>query len=301
MSTSRQPSSPQPVATIEDRSIFLPPYKRAAAEATWEASRDIRRAFQDRHAFIEAVAASHGMPTFQSVLDHQVELEATESTLARLAIRELSTIVGDDHHAARDVVRGAPEGRVFRSGPDLEVLLIGPFTCCALASDSSVGADWVIRALEEHADARRVYFRVASAGGSIDEAWQIAERIRASREPKYIAVIDAYAFSAATIVAAACDHVLMLEHALWMAHLPWRYVSGDASGLRSAADDLETEGRRLLDFYLRMRPNLPADSLGSLLSEGRVLSAREAISIGFADAIFDPLSTDLPMLGAPSQ
>lgn len=150
----------------------------------------------------------------------------------------------------------------------------------------------VVDTITANHDAASLTIRIASAGGLVDGAGAIRNAI--DRFPgRTLAVIDAYAYSAASFIASAADRVLIRRSATWMAHPSWTTCTGNARALRDTADRLDNDDRLDAALYARKR-RIGTDAMRELLESGRYLGADEALAAGVVDGVIHdiPIPTD---------
>ena len=144
----------------------------------------------------------------------------------------------------------------------------------------------VVKQLESINDSD-IVVRIHSGGGLITEGLAIYNRLRESKAQVTVH-IDGIAASMASVVAMAGDLIIMPENALMMIHKPWNFMQGDAEEMRKAADVLDVFEESLLKIYMD-RTNLSKEQLQSMLAEETWLTAQEAIELGFADELSEPI------------
>lgn len=126
--------------------------------------------------------------------------------------------------------------------------------------------------------------RISSYGGEAFEGLAIHNLLRA--QPFQVeVVVDGIAASAASVIAAAGDRVLVPESAMIMIHDPWIYAVGNAEELRKQASILDKIKAALIAAYRRKAPDLDEERLAALLSEDTWLTGAEAVALGLADAV----------------
>lgn len=149
--------------------------------------------------------------------------------------------------------------------------------------DGTVVARDVLGKLRTAKSAKTINVRINSAGGIVDDAVAIYNLLHQSKA-RVIVDIDAYAASAATIIAMAGDEIRMAENALMMIHNPWTLAVGDARDMRASADVLD-KMRDLLVTTYAARTKLSREQLVQMLDDETWMTAEEAFSLGFATHI----------------
>jgi ATP-dependent protease ClpP protease subunit len=143
-------------------------------------------------------------------------------------------------------------------------------------------------ALSDLADGLAVIVRIDSAGGNLDDALRTACLIRESKA-RSLAIIDRCCFSAATVIAAACDRIHMRASALWLTHRSSNLANGDYSVLQAAAELCLSNDLRLARFIGRRR-GIGTSTLLEIADRAEFLSASEAK----ANLLVDRVIADLP-------
>lgn len=132
-----------------------------------------------------------------------------------------------------------------------------------------------------NADAINVY--INSAGGYVSDAVAIYNALGRHKARK-IVHIDAFALSAASIIAMAGDEIRMAENGLMMIHDPMELVYGNSVDLRKVADVLDTAAGTLVATYAARTGRKPED-ITAMMGAETWMGADEAKSRGFADTI----------------
>lgn len=129
--------------------------------------------------------------------------------------------------------------------------------------------------------------RINSPGGSVWAGNAIYNAIR--RHPGAVDVyIEGVAASIASVVAMAGRRVHMPANAMMMIHDPWSYAVGSATDLRKAADMLDKAKTGLVAAY-QQKTELATDKIEELMSDETWFTAAEAVELGFADDIAEPV------------
>lgn len=151
--------------------------------------------------------------------------------------------------------------------------------------ESDTSADHIRKEIEAFGDVRTVELHINSMGGSVFEANAIVNYLRRLKADT-IAYIDAFACSAASAIACACDMVIMPRNSVMMIHNPWTVAIGNAKELRKAADDLDVLSEAFATVYLdKADGKLDERRLTKLLDEETYLTAEQAYDLGLCDEI----------------
>jgi hypothetical protein len=96
--------------------------------------------------------------------------------------------------------------------------------------------------------------------------------------------IPAYAMSAATIIAAAGDHVTMSDKGYYMIHNPWTVEIGDQHAMQGTADLLRTFASDMAAIYAQ-RTGLDQAVIQDMMDAETWLTAEQALQMGFVDEL----------------
>lgn len=96
--------------------------------------------------------------------------------------------------------------------------------------------------------------------------------------------IDAKAASAASVLAMAGDDILMSPGGIVMIHNPWSGARGEAKDMRHMADVLDEVKETIMNAY-QLKTKMSRNKISRLMDEETWMSARKAVSEGFADSI----------------
>lgn len=129
--------------------------------------------------------------------------------------------------------------------------------------------------------------RLNSPGGSVFDAVAIFNALK--RHAATVTVwIDGIAASAASYVAMAGDEIVMPENAFLMIHDPAGLVMGTAADMRAMAEALDKVGGSLAAGYAA-KSGRSIDEIAALMAAETWLDAREALALGFADRLAEPV------------
>ena len=132
-------------------------------------------------------------------------------------------------------------------------------------------------------DATQINLFINSYGGSVFEGTAIYSQL--VRHPAHkTAYIDGFACSIASVIAMACDEIVMPRNTMMMIHNMWMGVYGNAAELRKAADDLDTINAAGRQAYLnKAGEKLSEEKLVEMMDAETWLTAAECIEYGLAD------------------
>lgn len=151
--------------------------------------------------------------------------------------------------------------------------------------ESDTSAEHIRKEIEAFGDVRTVELHINSMGGSVFEANAIVNYLRRLKADT-IAYVDAFACSAASAIACACDMVVMPRNSVMMIHNPWTVAIGNAKELRKAADDLDVLSEAFATVYIdKADGKLEKKRLTKLLDDETYLTAEQAYDLGLCDEI----------------
>jgi ATP-dependent Clp protease protease subunit len=129
--------------------------------------------------------------------------------------------------------------------------------------------------------------RINSPGGSVFDGVAIYNALK--RHQAAITVwIDGIAASIASMIAMAGDEIVMPENAMLMLHDPSGLVLGTAADLRSMAEALDKMAAAMVAAY-RDKSRAGDAEIAALMSAETWLSAEEAVELGLADRVEQPI------------
>jgi ATP-dependent protease ClpP protease subunit len=129
--------------------------------------------------------------------------------------------------------------------------------------------------------------RLNSPGGSVFDAVAIYNALTRHADTVTVS-IDGIAASAASYIAMAGDEIIMPENAFLMIHEPSGMVMGTASDMRAMAEALDKIGASLLRGYAA-KSGKPEKDVAKLMAKETWLDAAEALDMGFADTMTEPV------------
>lgn len=128
-----------------------------------------------------------------------------------------------------------------------------------------------------------IELRINSQGGDSFDGIAVYNDLRANKAKKNV-VITGIAASAASIIAMAGDHIAIADGAQILIHNAWCTVSGDAGFLERTAAGLRANSEAMVRIY-SARTGIPADEIRALMDNEVLLTAQEAVDLGFADEV----------------
>jgi ATP-dependent Clp endopeptidase proteolytic subunit ClpP len=156
------------------------------------------------------------------------------------------------------------------------------------AKASAEGADFgVITNFAENA-VDTLEIEINSPGGSIFDGYNIYNEIMSLRERGVVvtATVTGMAASMASVICMACNVIRMVPHGKMMIHEASQGVRGNADELRKAADLLDGLSSDIAQIYAN-RTGKPLEEMRELMKRETWMSAKEAVTAGFANEVFD--------------
>lgn len=119
---------------------------------------------------------------------------------------------------------------------------------------------------------------INSPGGSVISGVEMANAIKNSNA-HLIAHVTGMAASMASVIACACDEIVMEEASFMMIHDPWSYTEGNAAEMRKQADLLDQMKVVIMSFY-RGKFDRTEDELSALMSDETWYTGAECLENG---------------------
>ena len=138
----------------------------------------------------------------------------------------------------------------------------------------------LIDALDE-ANGEPVALLINCPGGSVTGEMEMCSYLSAYQGATH-AVIMGAAFSAASVIASACDRVTVMPAAMVMIHAARGLCLGDAEDMREVADMLDKMGASATKYYEK---RMSAELVNEFMTNRKdnFMTADEAMEAGFAD------------------
>lgn len=119
-----------------------------------------------------------------------------------------------------------------------------------------------------------ITININSCGGSVTAGISIANMLKQSGHPTK-AVVDGYACSIASVIACACDKLVMYSSSFLMIHNAWSFIQGDSAELRRQADIMDKMNAAIMSFY-RSKFDLSDNILKQMMDEETWISGSDA-------------------------
>jgi len=130
---------------------------------------------------------------------------------------------------------------------------------------------------------RDVSLTLNSGGGDVFEGVAIYNDL-AALPGKVTVTITGLAASAASVIAMAGDHIVMMETSMMMLHNSWTPIEGDRHLLQHVIGVLEKNDQSMATIYAA-RTGQPAAKIREMMDAETWLSPQEALALGFADEV----------------
>lgn len=135
-----------------------------------------------------------------------------------------------------------------------------------------------------------IELRVSSPGGYLGygiSAYNLLSRAK----NEVIATLDGDAFSAATVLLCAADHVEMPSNCLMMIHDPWipKISPATIAEVEKSHRYLQASKAQCLDIY-EHRTQKSKEVIGNMMAAETYFTAREALEFGLATNVLGPVS-----------
>lgn len=127
---------------------------------------------------------------------------------------------------------------------------------------------------------------INSPGGDVFEALAIRNLLRLN-EAKVTTRVDGIAASAASVIAQAGDHRIMVSGSEMMIHKAWTIAAGNADEMTKVAEILAKQDSILAGIYAE-RSEGEKDHYAGLMAEESWFDAEETVEAGLADEVVAP-------------
>lgn len=149
--------------------------------------------------------------------------------------------------------------------------------------DFGVTAQDFADALDTAGSVSTLDVRISSNGGDVSTGFAIFNMLERHSARKVVTV-DGLAASMASVIAMAGDEVHMPANSMLMIHNPWGVAMGGADQIKSFGDALEQMQQQIADAYVA-RTGISEDEIFAMMAKETWLSAKRAVSLGFADSV----------------
>lgn len=153
--------------------------------------------------------------------------------------------------------------------------------------EDGITAKGIQEKLAANTEATEIVLHINSPGGSVYEGYTIYNLLKGSGK-KITAKVEGICASIATLIALSAEEIEMLPLAQWLIHNPFTMIEGDADDLEQAAAELKRIEETLVGIYVS-KTGKTDQEIKDLMNEDRFLNADEALELGFANRIAEPL------------
>jgi ATP-dependent protease ClpP protease subunit len=157
---------------------------------------------------------------------------------------------------------------------------------CEIASETgyhwfgrTVGPDALNLFLDNLKVGDKATIVINSPGGDVIAGLAMANAIK-NCKAEITAHIVGVAASMASVIACACDKIVMEEASFMMVHNPWTIAAGDAETLRHEAETLDNMRSAIMAFYRGKFKSLTEDEIKAMCDEETWLIASDALAKG---------------------
>jgi ATP-dependent protease ClpP protease subunit len=134
--------------------------------------------------------------------------------------------------------------------------------------------------LKAFPEATEIELHINSPGGSVTDGMAIYNQLKADPRKK-VCYVDGMAASIASVIAMACDEVIMPNNALMMIHNPWTVTAGNSSEIKKDVALLEKMEKQLVNIYAQ-KTKLDPVKVKELCDAETWMDGDEALYFGFA-------------------
>jgi len=145
--------------------------------------------------------------------------------------------------------------------------------------------------------APEILVMINSPGGDVFDGVAIYNALRA-HPAKVTTRVDGLAASAASFIAQAGDHRIILSSGQMMIHDAWGLVIGDARDMREMADLLDRQSENIANIYAA-RSGKDKEHFRALMAEETWFNDEESVENGLVDEVVDPSKTKDSVAAVP--
>jgi ATP-dependent Clp endopeptidase proteolytic subunit ClpP len=156
---------------------------------------------------------------------------------------------------------------------------------------------WGVSADEFAADiaaitAGTIEVQINSPGGNVFDGLAIYNALRL-HPARIVTRVDGLAASAASVIAQAGDHRIMVSSSQMMIHEAWGVAVGNAADMLDMATLLEQQNTVLAELYAE-RSGGDVDNFRQMMATETWFTAQAAVDAGLADEVLVPARQDAP-------
>lgn len=157
--------------------------------------------------------------------------------------------------------------------------------------DSETSANYFRQQLDEIPETGEIELHINSCGGEVKEGIAIYNLLKQHAAHK-TCYVDGFAYSIASVIAMACDHIIMGLGTSMLIHNMAMEVYGDAQTLRRCADDLDVLMESNRKIYLARAKGLTEEQLIDMMNAETFLTPEQCLEYGFCDEIAETYQAD---------
>lgn len=150
--------------------------------------------------------------------------------------------------------------------------------------ESETSANYFRQQLSEIPDDAEIELHINSNGGSVKEGVAIYNMLKQHKAHK-TCYVDGFAYSIASVICLACDHIIMGIGTSMLIHNMAMGVYGDAKMLRKCADDLDVLMESNRKIYMERAKGITEEELTEMMDKETFLTPEQCLQYGFCDEI----------------
>lgn len=158
-------------------------------------------------------------------------------------------------------------------------------------TESETSASYFKKQLTDIPDNGEIELHINSCGGDVKEGTAIYNMLKQHKAHK-TCYVDGFAYSIASVIAMACDYIVMGLGTSMLIHNMAMMVYGDAQTLRKCADDLDVLMASNRQIYLQKARNLTEEELIQMMDAETFLTPDQCLEYGFCDEIAETYHAD---------
>ena len=143
----------------------------------------------------------------------------------------------------------------------------------------------VVRQVEAQKDAEKFLISIDSPGGLVEDGDEIFDYLKSLQVPLKTYARNVCASMATKLFMVGQERVIY-EGCEFMIHNPWGNTTGDASQIENYASELRRMEKKFIDFYSEYT-GTSKEAIKPLMNKESVLTAQQAVDLGFATEIFN--------------
>lgn len=143
----------------------------------------------------------------------------------------------------------------------------------------------VVRQVEAQKDAEKFLISIDSPGGYVEDGDEIYNYLKSIQKPIKTFARSVCASMATKLFMVGQQRVIH-EGCEFMIHNPWGNTSGDAGEIENYASELRRMEKKFIDFYSETT-GTSKEAIKPLMNKETVLTAQQAVELGFATEIFN--------------